>query len=154
MRRQAMVAQFSKAKGSASMPYFHATWRRHLPSIRRHGLGGAAPDRRNFPVEEGVYLARDPAVAASMLIEAYFENGEGMDLSPPEALREMCVLVVDDSRVDPRLVDLDPNVDRGDLTVLYCGIIDVSALPVVSVDDLFPPDAMTVYEAKATLGIA
>lgn len=135
------------------MPYFHATWRRHLPSIRRHGLGGAAPDRRNFPVEEGVYLARDPAIAVSMLIEAYVGSGGEMDLSPPEALKEMCVVVVDDSRVFPGLVDVDPNVDRRDLTVLYRGVIDVSALPVISVDDLFPPDAMSVEEAKATLGI-
>lgn len=136
------------------MPYFHATWRRHLPSIRTHGLGGAAPDRRNFPVEEGVYLARDPAIAVSMLIEAYIGSGGDQDLSPPEALKEMCVVVVDDSRVSPGLVDVDPNVDRRDLTVLYRGIIDVSALPVISVDDLFPPDAMSVEEAKATLGIS
>jgi len=135
------------------MPYYHATWRRHLPSIRRHGLGGAAPAFRNFDVEEGVYLAFDPAVAVSILLEAYAENGDRMDMSPREALESMCVLVIDDSRVDPRLVSADPNVERDGVTALYRGVVDVSALPVLSVEDLFPPEAMTVDEAKSALGL-
>lgn len=136
------------------MPYFHATWRRHLPSIRKHGLGGAEPDRRNFEVEEGVYLAVSPAVAVSVLIEAYLEHHEILDMSPPEALAAMCVIVVDDSRIDPRLVDTDPNIQRRDLTILYRGTIDITSLPVISVDDLFPPDTMSVEEAKSILGVA
>ena len=135
------------------MPYYHAAWTRHLPSIRKHGLGGAAPDRQNFPVEAGVYLAVDPAVAVSVMIEAYAENGHEMGMTPPEALKAMCVLVIDDSRIDRRLVDVDPNVERRDLTVLYRGVVDVTSLPVLSVDDLFPPDGMSADEAKATLGV-
>jgi hypothetical protein len=135
------------------MPYFHATWRRHLPSIQKHGLGGAAPDAQNFPVEKGVYLAVDASIALSMLLEAYLENGEDSGLTPPEALAAMCVIVIDDSRLQKTLIDVDPNVERQDVTALYRGIIDVTGMPVISVDTLFPPDSMTVVEAKRTLGI-
>jgi hypothetical protein len=120
------------------MPYYHATWRRHLQSIRSNGLGGALPDRRNFSVADGVYLAVDPFVAISMLIEACAEGGEGATMAPPEALDAMCIIVVDDARVDQRLVHIDPNIERRDLTILYRGVIDVSALPVLSVDDVVP----------------
>lgn len=131
------------------MPYYHATWRRHLPSIRENGLGGAAPDRQNFPVESGLYLAHDPAVAVSVLVEAYIESGDGMGMGPSEALRAMCVLVVDDSRINPRFIDVDPNIERRDLTVLYRGVVDVAALPVLSVEDLFPANAMWPWPQSA-----
>jgi hypothetical protein len=88
-----------------------------------------------------------------MMIEAYVLNGEDWGMSPPEALEAMCVIVVDDSRIDKRMVDVDPNVERRDVTILYRGVIDVTALPVLSVDDVIPPDAMTEDEAKAVLGL-
>ncbi len=135
------------------MPYYHATWSRHLPSIRKHGLGGAMPDMQNFPVERGVYLSTGAAVAVSMMIEAYVMNGDDWGMSPPEALEAMCVIVVDDSRIDQRMVDIDPNVGRRDLTILYRGVIDIAALPILSVDDVIPTDAMTEEEAKAVLGL-
>jgi hypothetical protein len=135
------------------MPYYHATWRKHLPSIWKHGLGGAAPDRQNFPVEVGVYLANEPMVALSILLEAYIETGDELGLSPPEALKAMCVLVIDDSRVNISMLDVDPNLERRDLTHLYRGIIDVTGLPVLSVDDIVPPDAMTADEAKTALDL-
>lgn len=134
------------------MPFYHATWRKHLPSIQKHGLGGAAPDRQNFPVEAGVYLANEPVVALSILLEAYIETGEDLSLSPPEALAGMCVLVIDDSRVNVTLLDIDPNIERRDLTHLYRGVIDVTGLPVLSVDDIVPPDAVMVDEAKSVFG--
>lgn len=134
------------------MPFYHATWRKHLPSIQKHGLGGAAPDRQNFPVEAGVYLANEPVVALSIMLEAYIENGEDSGLSPPEALAAMCILVIDDSRVNPALLDVDPNIERRDLTYLYRGVIDVNGLPVVSVDEIVSPDAMTVDQTKQELG--
>lgn len=135
------------------MPFYHATWRKHLPSIHKHGLGGALPDRQNFPVEAGVYLANEPVVAVSILLEAYMEIGDQLDMSPPEALAAMCVIVIDDSRVNVFKLDVDPNIERQDLTHLYRGIIDVNGLPVLSVDDIIPRDAMTVDEAKSVLGI-
>ena len=135
------------------MPYYHATWRRHLSSIRKHGLGGAMPDMQNFPVERGVYLSTDAAVAVMMVIEAYMMNGDDWGMTPPEALAAMCVIVVDDSRIDQRMVDVDPNVERRDMTILYRGVIDIAALPVLSVGDVIPPDAMTEDEAKAVLGL-
>lgn len=116
------------------MPYFHATWSRHVPSIRKRGLGGAAPDRRNFPVEEGVYLASDPAVAVSMLLDAYLESGDGLAMAPPQAVAAMSVLVIDDARLNPDLLEHDPNVEASGLTFIYRGVIDVSALPELSVD--------------------
>lgn len=133
------------------MPFYHATWQRHLSSIRKHGLGGAIPDRQNFPVEPGVYLAVDPAIAVSMLIEAYIESGDKLEMTPPEARKAMCVLVIDDGRINHNLIDVDPNIERRDLTILYRGVIDVTALPVISVDEIFPPDAISIDEAKATL---
>ncbi len=135
------------------MPFYHATWRRHLPSIRKHGLGGAQPDVQNFPVEAGVYMATDPVVAISMLIEAYAKNGEEWEMTPPGALEAMCIIVVDDARIDRRLIAIDPNIECPDLTILYRGVIDVAALPVLSVDEIIPPDAMSEDEAKAVLGL-
>jgi hypothetical protein len=135
------------------MPYFHATWRRHLPSILKHGLGGALPDVQNFPVESGVYLALDPAIAVMMLIEAYMENGEAMGLTPPEALEAMCVIVIDDSRLKPNLLDADPNVERQDATALYRGVVDVVSMPILPVDTLFPPGSMSGEEAEEALGL-
>lgn len=135
------------------MPYYHATWSRHLPSIRKHGLGGAMPDMQNFPVERGVYLSSDAAVAVAMMIEAYVLNGEEWGMSPPDALRAMCVIVVDDSRIDQRMIDIDPNVERRDMTILYRGVIDIASLPVVSVDDIIPSDAMTEDDGRAVLGL-
>jgi hypothetical protein len=108
---------------------------------------------QNFPVERGVYLSTDPAVAISMLIEAYMKNGDEWKMAPPEALEAICVLVVDDTRIDRRLVDVDPNIERRDMTVLYRGVIDVAALPVLSLDEIIPPDAMSEDEAKAVLGL-
>ena len=130
------------------MPFYHATWRKHLPSIHKHGLGGAAPDRQNFPVEAGVYLANEAAVAVSILLEAYIETGDDLGLSPQEALAAMCILVIDDCRVNAALLDVDPNIERQDLTYLYRGVIDVTGLPVVSVDDILSSNSMSVDEAK------
>jgi hypothetical protein len=108
---------------------------------------------QNFPVERGVYLSTDPAVAISMLIEAYMMNGDEWEMAPPEALEAICVLVVDDTRIDRRLVDVDPNIERRDMTILYRGVIDIAALPVLSLDEIIPPDAMSEDEAKAVLGL-
>jgi hypothetical protein len=116
-------------------------------------LGGAAPDRQNFLVDAGVYLANEPVVALSILLEAYIENGDDLGFSPPEASAAMCILVIDDSRVNVAILNADPNIERRGLTHLYRGIIDVSGLPILSVDDIVPPDAMTVAEAKSVLGI-
>lgn len=135
------------------MPYFHATWRRHLPSIRKHGLGGAMPDMQNFPVERGVYLSTDAAIAFGMMIEAYVLNGEAWGMSPLEALEAMCVIVVDDSRIDQRMIDVDPNVERRDVTMLYRGVIDVAALAVVFANDVIPPAAKTEDDTRAVLGL-
>lgn len=135
------------------MPYYHATWRRHLPSIRKHGLGGALPDMQNFPVERGVYLSTDPAIAVGMMIEAYVLNGDAWAKSPAEALEGMCVIVVDDSRIDQRMIDVDPNVDRRDITILYRGVIDVAALAIVSANDVIPPAAKTEDDTRAVPGL-
>lgn len=134
------------------MPYFHATWRDNLPSIQKHGLGGAVSGRRNFDCIEGVYLAAEPAVALSMLIEAYMMKGESWDVSPPDAVEGMCVIVVDDSRIDTARIEADPNVDVIGQTFLYRGKIDVTSLPVLNVDDVLV-DRPTVEEAREMLRI-
>lgn len=118
------------------MPYYHATWRRHLKSILRHGLGGALPDEQNFPVERGVYLAVDPSIALFMLVEAYLLKGEENALPPPDTLEQMCVIVIDDARLADGKIEADPNVERKDATFLYRGIVDVTGMPVLSVEQV------------------
>ncbi|MBY3151170.1 hypothetical protein HFO56_01950 [Rhizobium laguerreae] len=77
-------------------------------------------------------MAVDPAVAVMMLIEAYMENGQAMELTPPEALEAICVIVIDDSRLKANLIDVDPNIERRDVTALYRGVVDVGSMPVLS----------------------
>ncbi|WP_037381376.1 hypothetical protein [Sinorhizobium americanum] len=130
------------------MPYYHATWRRHLPSILKHGLGGAPPDSQNFSVEAGVYLARNPAVSVAFMIESYLESSDTIDITPSQVVEAICVLVIDDSRVTERLISADPNIDRTDITVLYRGIVDVTGMPILGVDDVID-SPVTVDEVTA-----
>jgi hypothetical protein len=122
------------------MPYYHATWRQHLPSILKHGLGGAEPSARNFPAAEpGVYLTNDPAIAIMMMMEAYALNGTAgndIGMAPPQALEALCVIVIDDSRIKADLIDIDPNVERRDCTWRYHGAVDIIGMPVLSVDQI------------------
>jgi hypothetical protein len=117
------------------MAYFHATWDRHIASILAHGLGSITPDAQNFPVEYGVYLAKDPYVGALCLIEAYTDPAFS-EAVPLEALGAIRIIVIDDSRIDQKFLDVDPNVERSGLTYLYRGTIDARNMPIVLVNDI------------------
>ena len=115
------------------MPYFHATLRRHLPSILRHGLGDRGHGQ-NWPgIAAGTYLATHPAVCISVMLEQYIEFGDAGSV-PAEHLAEICVIVIDDSRVRKELLAQDPQTDHPN-SLIYAGIIDVSGMPVLGTEE-------------------
>ncbi|BCB21952.1 hypothetical protein [Bosea sp. ANAM02] len=115
------------------MPFFHATFRKHLNSIRRHGLG-ADGHGTNWPgCAAGVYLAAHPAICVSVMLEHYLAYGDPSSV-PSEHLDEICVIVVDDSRVRSDRLLADPQTSRSD-SFVYSGVIDISGLPVLGVEE-------------------
>lgn len=115
------------------MPFFHATFCRHLPSIRRVGLG-ADGHGANWPgCAGGVYLATNPAVCVSVMLEHYLAFGDPNSV-PSDHLNEICVIVIDDARVRPDLLGADPQASRSD-SLIYTGVIDVSGMPVLGVEE-------------------
>ena len=116
------------------MPYFHATRDRLIPSIRQHGLGGALVEQ-NFPgCLPGVYLADSPEMALMFLLEAV-TDGTNRAITPKDEISTWVVIVVDDARVNPGKLRLDPQVELPGIW-LYDGIIDVRNAVVVQVDNL------------------
>lgn len=114
------------------MPYFHATLRQHLPSILRHGLGDRGHGQ-NWPgCTAGTYLSRRPAICVAVMIEQYLAFGTP-DSVPREHLEDLCVIVIDDSRVRKELLSQDPQTDHPD-SLIYAGVIDVSGLPVLGAE--------------------
>ncbi len=123
------------------MPYYHGTFHSRLPSIRKHGLGGLVAVR-NFPdAEPGVYLATTPEVCIAMLIDHYMETGEHIPGRPIDHMQTFCVIVVDDSRVDPRLLAPDPQVGGFEGTLIYRGVIDIPSMPVLDLSQIIPDAA-------------
>ncbi|KQY20306.1 hypothetical protein [Rhizobium sp. Root482] len=116
------------------MPFYHATWDRHLPSILRNGLGGSAPDRKNFDCEDGLYLATDPSAALLILIEAAMIDSGPYRISPREANESMRLIVIDDSRIEACLCIPDPNLQRKGIAFIYKGVVDVRGMPVINMD--------------------
>ncbi len=119
------------------MTLYHATWKRHLPSIERHGLGGFQPDDRNFEgTVRGLYLCSDPLIAISFLIEALDSKEDIHHLPPPALLAQMRVIVIDDSRIENKKLKPDPQVERKDVAWLYDGVIDTRGMPILDVDTI------------------
>jgi len=117
------------------MPYFHATTRDRIQSIQRHGIGGLPGAPKAFPdCQDGVYLASDPMFALGFLLERAM-SGAFKNITPPEALAQFCVIVVDGSRVDRRKLARDPNVGQEGFW-LYDGVVDITAMPIVSAEDV------------------
>lgn len=118
------------------MPYFHATHRRKLPSIRQFGLGGRPDAPKNFPCESGIYLAASPEVAFGFLIENYVKSGP-RDSNPSAELDEFLVIVIDDSRVTRPLRE-DPQVSNAEAgCFLYDGVIDIQGMPILDAPAIF-----------------
>lgn len=115
------------------MPFYHATYLERLPSILKLGLRPG--HERNFPdAEPGVYLTTEPAIAIMMLIDHYLEAGD-TEITPPQQLERIRVIVIDDSRVDPARLRGDPQAPEGyhDTIMIYDGIVDVTNMPVLPV---------------------
>lgn len=122
------------------MPYYHATTVDRLDSIARRGLGGVDTGPRSLDCERGVYLAESPAVALAMVLEHFVGPLEAVEanphLLPRDVLRAIRVLVVDDARIDAARLAPDPHTDGAGGTWLYAGVIDVSAMPALTVADV------------------
>ena len=124
------------------MPYFHATHRKNLRSIQRYGLGGLPDAPKNFPCEDGTYLATSPEVAFGFLIENYINSGDSRS-NPSAELDEFIVIVVDDSRLDHGLQS-DPQVTNPNAgCFLYRGVIDIRGMPIL--------DALTISPDRDAL---
>ena len=119
------------------MPFFHVTRADRLPSILRHGLGGAAGGK-NWECEDGVYLASDPAVGLAVMLQHYCEHGAA-DSAPAEEVASWRCIVVDDSRIRVELLRPDPEVPGG-RSMIYAGVVDVRGMPVLDVAGVLGPD--------------
>ena len=95
---------------------YHATYRPLLKSIKAQGLGGSDAQAKWEDSRPGVvYLARDPEVARSY--------AETSDMVPEEWLDDIVILSIDASRLDPRKLRQDRNVQDDDSTLEYHGVI-------------------------------
>ncbi len=121
------------------MPWFHVTFDRHVDSIRRHGLGARVVERNWPECDEGVYLAQGPELGLMLFIERYAETGD-RDSVPSDYLASLRIVVVDDSRVDPRKLARDPSFPDEEGIGRYLGVIDVTGMPILDVDAVTPPE--------------
>lgn len=116
------------------MPFFHATFRKHVPSILRHGLGGNGAEA-NWPgIEAGVYLSEHPAVSLLVMVEQYCRFGDPESV-PRDHFNDVVVFVIDDSRVDRSKLAHDPLISNHPVH-RFLGIIDVSRMPVIPFEDM------------------
>ena len=117
------------------MTYFHATTKDRIESIQKHGLGGLPGVPKAFPdCADGVYLAADPMLALGFLLERALADNF-FHMTPKKAVEQFAVFAIDDSRVNVSRLQPDPNILQEGFW-LYNGIVDVSAMPVLSADDV------------------
>lgn len=128
------------------MPFYHATRRRRLATILKEGLHPRA--LQNFECERGVYLSTDPFVAFGFLLEDFFLKATD-ETKPSQELKDFIVIVIDDSRVDIARLKPDPNVEGKwqDCLFIHTGDIDVTGMPILDADILFPPDQRPDYDS-------
>lgn len=129
------------------MPYYHATRRHRLERIQQEGLHAKAD--QNFECERGVYLAADPLIAFGFLLEDFFIKATD-ETKPSEELKDFIVIVIDDARVNPALLKPDPNIEGKwqERLFIYAADIDVSGMPVLDADVLFPPEERHKYQVS------
>lgn len=128
------------------MPYYHATTADRIPSILRHGLGGIDTGPRAEDCERGVYLASNPLVSLAIALEHAIKAMDE-ESAPREALDAIRVIVVDDVRLTAWRLRPDPHVDEVVGSWLYDGVIDITGLPILTLDE-------TKAGAAALLGLA
>jgi hypothetical protein len=141
---------------STGAVFFHATYRHHIPSIERYGLGARICER-NFQTDyrEGVYLASDPTLAIGFLVEKFMsrlgrdlfgqplppdimaalpkENPSELDALSPKDVYESFV-VLSTNRIDQSLLIPDPNIQewKGQETFwFYHGVIPFRDLSII-----------------------
>lgn len=114
------------------MPYFHGTRRTRIESILTHGLGWSGAEQ-NWVCDPGVYLSAHPSLSIFVMLQHYVEQGDPNSV-PKDELADMCIIVIDDSRVDASKLGPDPDIERPDVW-LYKGIIDVTNMPVISAEE-------------------
>jgi hypothetical protein len=125
------------------MPFFHATFDRHIPSILRHGVGGRVTERNFEGAAVGVYLADSVEAALVMLIDWYMTKGqedpEGVP-APRDFHASMRMIVIDDGRIRPDLLTHDEAFPDQEEIRRYLGVIDVTGMPILTVDQVTPPE--------------
>jgi hypothetical protein len=119
------------------VPFYHATRRTRLESILQTGLQPVSP--QNFDCPPGVYLSDSPIVAFGFLIEHFLINADDSS-RPSEEVKDFVVIVIDDSRINSKRLLPDPNVSGKwqKHLFIYDNIIDVTGMPILDADDLFP----------------
>lgn len=121
------------------MPYYHVTYDRHVPSILKHGLGGAFVERNWPEAKEGVYLADDFAWGLTMLIERMMETADD-SVNPKDWIESIRIIVIDDSRLDRARLGEDESFPGHASIWRYLGTIDVTNMPILTVDQATPPE--------------
>ena len=118
---------------------YHATYRPLLKSIKAKGLGNTTQSQWTDSQPGVVYLARDPEVARS-----YAEAAESV---PEEWLDQIVVLQIIKSKLNPKLLHQDRNVqdNTGD-TLEYHAVIPAKLLSVNNLNEVNYPDELTVSD--------
>lgn len=88
---------------------YHATFRNHIQSIKKHGLvvGGKGKVNYDWGFDEdkyGVFLSNDENLATS-----FVENSENKDI-PEEWFDDIVVLTIDTFKLDKRIFIKDPHM--------------------------------------------
>ena len=102
---------------------YHATYQKLLNSIKKKGLIPNNKNKNYSDSKDFVYLANDPWVA-----ESYAETSEEV---PEDWLDEIVILKVAIKDLDPNLLSKDKNVQDGNSTFEYNGIIPWNKLKIV-----------------------
>jgi hypothetical protein len=115
------------------VPYYHTSFRKHVPSILKHGLGGRIVEQNWKGCDTGVYLSSELAVAVWVMIDQYLQFGDS-DSVPMAHFGEVVFFVIDDCRVNKTLLGVDPLLTKRSDVWLYNGVIDVTNMPVIDFD--------------------
>jgi hypothetical protein len=121
------------------VPYYHVTFDHHVPSILRHGLGGRMVKKNQPDCAPGVYLSTDVAYGLTMMIEFYLRTGEEAS-DPRDYLASLRIIVIDDSRIDPKFLVDDESFPGDPLIRRYLSKIDVTSMPILTIDDVTPEE--------------
>lgn len=98
------------------LKFYHATYKKLMPSIRKNGLGNTTRVNWEDSIPGVVYLATEPETAYS-----YAETCEDV---PESWLDDIVVLEIDVNDLDRSLLKIDSNVqDNDESTYEYHGII-------------------------------